>query len=595
MKKILFFAAAALTLAACTSDDFVGGNDGPKGMEKGVISFNSRNAATTRADYTGSDAATKLGNNFVVHGVKSDGTVANQEIVYNNYNVNFVNNSANTTTSNSAGWEYVGQAVHPHATTAGIGAQSIKYWDYAQDQYDFIAYSAGTVTAIATGTPAAGEVLISAIDATKMNGVKTGTVYTDGAYTIEGKAADLAKVYIADMVTAYNPADYQNEVEFKFRSLSAKVRVALYETVPGYSVKDVVFYTNASTAATDSKAHLFTEGTDVFNEAGKYIVYFPTTGSANTTNTDYNKAHVAFKAAASDGTKTDKEFGELDNFVAKELNEAAGDYIGRNSTEATFAGVSGDNYYTVVIPNETGAALNLKVNYTLISTDGSGEEINVTGATALVPAAYGTWKSGYAYTYIFKISQNTNGQTGTGTTPAGLYPITFDAVVTETEDGIQETITTVSTPSITTYAKGAMVTANDEYKKSANIYVTVDNGTTLTVGTNANLYTVTLEDTDDTDAFDKPAQTINEASVANAIANGGTASPFAVTDANKWKMTVTAASGLAAVTEIAADDATDGNATPMVGAMFTPAAAGTYVFEYINGTGKYYKIIKVVD
>ena len=76
MKKIFFYAAAALTLAACTSDDFVGSNDGPKGMEKGVISFNSRNAATTRNDYTGDAAATKLGNNFVVMGMKSDGTIA---------------------------------------------------------------------------------------------------------------------------------------------------------------------------------------------------------------------------------------------------------------------------------------------------------------------------------------------------------------------------------------------------------------------------------------------------------------------------------------------------------------------------------------
>lgn len=590
MKKFFFYAAAALTLAACTSDDFVGSKDGPKGLEKGAISFNSRNAATTRGDYTGADAATKLGNNFVVHGVKSDGTIANQEIVYNNYNVNFVNNTANTTTSNTAGWEYVGQAVHAHATTAGIGAQSIKYWDYAQDQYDFIAYSAGTATAIATGTPAAGEVLVSAIDASKMNGEDTDTdgKVDVGAYTIKGKADDLAKVYIADMVTAYNSDDYQKEVELKFRSLSAKVRVALYETIDGYSVKDVVFYTDASTAATDDKAHLFTEGGEVFNNEGTYVVYFPTTGSANKTNSDYNKAHVAFTPEAS-GTTTVKDFGALDNFAAAELNEAAGDYLGRASNQATFAGEVGDNYYTVVIPNETGAVLNLKVNYTLVSTDGSAETINVTGASAKVPAVYGTWKSGYAYTYIFKISRDTNGQTGTGTTPAGLYPITFDAVVTETEDGIQETITTVAEPSITTYAKGAVVTANNEYKKANNIYVVVENGTALTVDTNAKLYTVTLES--------GAAQDINEASVANALANG-TESPagtWTVTDANGKKMVVKSETGLTAVTEIAKEDAADGNAVTVNGAKFTPAAAGTYVFEYINGTKKYYKIIKVVD
>ena len=132
-----------------------------------------------------------------------------------------------------------------------------------------------------------------------------------------------------------------------------------------------------------------------------------------------------------------------------------------------------------------------------------------------------------------------------------------------------------------------MVTANDEYTTGSNIYVMV-NGATLST-TNAKLYTVTLTDTDDTDAFDKPAQTINEASVANALAQGGT-----VTDANKWQLTVTAAADPTIVTEIAAVDAPDGNAISVNAAKFTPSAVGTYAFEYIDGTSKYYKIIKVV-
>ncbi len=106
--------------------------------------------------------------------------------------------------------------------------------------------------------------------------------------------------------------------------------------------------------------------------------------------------------------------------------------------------------------------LNLKVDYTLLSTDGSTETITVTGANAKVPKEYASWKSGYAYTYIFKISQNTNGLTNPSAGPAGLWPITFDAVVMNDEvDGVQETITTVATPSITTYAKGVVVTGNN--------------------------------------------------------------------------------------------------------------------------------------
>ena len=592
MKKLLFFVAAITVMASCTNDNVVGESpEFPVSGDMKPVSFGSFAAATTRADYTGKTAADMLGDNFVVEGVKSNGTVATQEVVFDHYNVNYVDGTANTTTSNTAGWEYVAQTKND---LAGIAAQSIKYWDYAKSQYDFVAFSAGSATPVYTGTPADGEVLYTTI---------TPATLTTSAYTVKGKAADLAKVYIADLVTAYGPTDYNKVVQFKFRSLSAKVRVALYETVPGYSVKDVVFYTDASTPATDSKAHLFTTGTDVFNEAGTYTVYYPTIGSANTAETDYNKAHVSFAADATAGTATDKNFGALDltnTGADKEVAEAAGKvYLGRFSNAATYAGVNttaNPNYYTVVIPNETGAVLNLKVNYKLVSTDGSTEVINVTGATAQVPAEFANWKSGYAYTYIFKISQNTNGVTNPSAGPAGLYPITFDAVVLNSEvDGIQETITTVATPSITTYAKGAIVTTNDEYTDGDNIYVMVNKGgsnvTLATTGTiNAKLYTVTLES--------GAAQTINEASVANALANGTEAptGTWTVTDANGKKMVVTANSGLSNAAQIAADDAPDGNAVTINGAVFTGDASTTYVFEFIDtadGNKKYYKIIKV--
>ena len=498
MKKVLFFATALIALASCTNNDFVGDAPTPTSQDtQGAIVFGSGLNAVTRDNYVGADAAAKLNNLFTVEGVKSNGTISEAETVFDNYNVNYKANTANTTLSNTANWEYVAQTKNANAT---IAQQTIKYWDYLKSQYDFIAYSVGTAT-LTTGTPASGELKVSPIDATKMNGVKTSDVITGGAYTIEGAAGDLKKAYIADLVTAYrDPAstsDYQKTVQFKFRALAAKARIALYETVPGYSVKDVAFYTDATTTATVSNAHLFTNSPDVFNGNGKYIVYFPTTGSSNKGETDYNKAHVKFEAATTGGgTSTVLDLGTLDatnKFVAKEIAETTSDeklYIGRFSSQATYAGTSTDNYYTVVLPNEAGAALNLKVDYTLISTDGSGETIKVTGATAQVPAVYAAWKSGYAYTYLFKISENTDGKTNPELGPVGLYPITFDAVVTETEDGVQETITTVSEPSITTYAKGVNVTTNNEYKTGANIYVVVEGTPVLTVGTNANLYTV---------------------------------------------------------------------------------------------------------
>ena len=600
MKKLFLFAAAIAVVASCTNDTVVSeGYETPVKGELKAITFNSFSAATTRA--TGATAADMLGDNFVVEGVKSDGTVASQVPVFDHYNVNWSDGSANSTTSNSSGWEYVGQAKHAHAS---IAAQTIKYWDYAKSQYDFIAFSKGDATAVydAADYVAGTNVLVSKIDASKIGS-------TDAAYTIKGQAADLAKVYIADLVTVYRDGtnandalgDYNKTVRFNFRSLSAKVRIALYETVPGYSVKDVVFYTAEGTKATDGNAHLYTTGTEVFNTEGTYSVYFETTGKTNKDETDYNKAHLRF-AAETDGTTTDMDFGALDGtntYVGEELNED-GDatlnetdklYIARSSNTATYAGentTANPHYYTIVIPNETGAVLNLKVDYTLVSTDGNGETIKVTGAKAQVPATYAAWKSGYAYTYIFKISQDTNGLTNPDITGiAGLYPITFDAVVTETEDGVQETITTVASPSITTYSKGVVATENNEYKTNKNIYVMVAGVTNLS-DSNAKMYKITPP-------ADGAAQTVNEASVANLLANGtNTGGTWTVTDANGKTMSASVV-GLSFPGKIAADDAPDGNEITVNCALFNTTIAGTYAFEYNDGTKKHYKIIKVVN
>ena len=113
--------------------------------------------------------------------------------------------------------------------------------------------------------------------------------------------------------------------------------------------------------------------------------------------------------------------------------------------------------------------------------DGAAETIKVYGAKAVVPSTYTKWLPNYAYTYVFKISDNTNGWTSTVTTdPAGLFPITFDAVVAEATDatGEQTTVTTVATPSITTYQQGHTYTTNEYSKAGEKLYVQVmDNST----------------------------------------------------------------------------------------------------------------------
>ena len=573
-KKHLFIAATAIfAFASCAESGFIGDQEALESANgNGTISFNSGSKTATRA--TGADAAALLNYKFIVGGYKGNGTAMTE--VFDNYIVNYVPNTAATTESNTANWEYVG--VTAAAPSAVTGAQTIKYWDHAAAQYDFAAFSVGN-KALVTTTPTSGQVKVTAI--------APSASYTTGLnYSLTGAKADLAACYISNMTTAYQATpDYNKEVDLTFRSLAAKVRIALYETVPGYSVKNVQFYQDASTTTIDANISANTSGTLIgtFNTGGTYTVSFPTIGSGNKTNADYNVAHVALSDATT-ATKNN-EFGAL-NYVARERLETEENiYLGRTSTAPSFAGTG--TYYQTVLPNETGAMMELRVNYTLVPIDGADETIVVHGARAFIPAAYAQWKPNYAYTYLFKISDNSNGWTSTvSSDPAGLYPITFDAIVADTQDGM-ETITTVSTPSITSYQKGSDVTTDNEYATGNDIYVVVDNeGTveTLVVGalgvtdatSNAWLYEATVES--------GAVQGITEMSVDNAIANGvydATNHKYTVTDANSKALVVKASAvSLSAITEIADTDSPTGVAITVNGAKFTPAADKTYVFQY---------------
>ena len=507
MKKQLFFAAVALVaLASCSSEEIIGDSPtpNPNSSPDNAIVFNSGAEALTRTTHVGADAASLLNKKFYVVSFNGNGTTMSQ--TFDNYLVEWTQNTAGKTLSNTSDWEYVSKTAPAWSGIAG-NTQTIKYWDYSKDQYDFIAWSPGTASVVPApdepSDPASGTVQIT----------KPSAGSYAPTYSLKGASADLAKCYIADMVTAYKADQstpqpkYQEEVKFTFRSLACKVRVALYETIPGYSVKDVKFYTDGttgiSTGASATNATLYTTGSAANNKfytAGTYTISFPTKGSANISSADYNKAHVTFSPTAT-GTDTKESFGAL-TLVGPETggHEATGDqYLGRTLPNASYAKETGaENYYKIMLPNETGTVLQLRVDYTLVPTDGADETITIHGATAYVPQIYAAWKPNFAYTYVFKISDNTNGWTSTvNTDPAGLFPITFDAIVIDSEENTQSTITTVATPSITTYQKGHDVTL-DEYLHSTagakdSIYVQVMNATTLAADLNSKgkLYTLT--------------------------------------------------------------------------------------------------------
>lgn len=585
MNKFFIAAASALALASCSSDDFLGeiqGNE--QNGATSAINFGGDTGKITRDPSTGKTAADLLENNFVVVGFKGNKTdAANNEVyAFDHYNVNFKDGSAFSTESNRAGWEYVNQdmkvkGTEPAASLAQSGAsqQTIKYWDHSCASYDFIAFSMGKKGAASKyATP-------THVDKANLD---------KAAYTLTGNVNTLSECYISDMKTVEEEDYNKTSVSMSFRHLASKVRMALFEIVPGYVISDVKFYTDTEATSTTTNP----EGTLIgkFNNSGTLTVYFPTTGIVNKDKKDYNKAHVKFTATEGEnGVLNFKKFGAVNYKNQAEGTIPEGTtYLSQNAAKPSYCGAG---YQNVLPPEGAASAITLRIDYKLTSVDGSNETINVTGATATVPAEYTEWKSGYAYTYIFKISPDTNGSTGGSST--GLTAISFDAVVVDDEaNGLQETITTVSDNSFTTYGyKDNKVTTNgNEYVNGTEIYATVYSaGATVAP---QKLYTVTLEA--------GATQTINEASVANALANGtpnATDKTWTVTDYAGKKMVVTeTADGFATtVTEVPAGPGytLKVNALKWTGVATDPATETYYAVEYDNGTKKSYKIVKVVN
>jgi len=586
MKTKLFFLAAMATFAltSCVNDEFIGDNEALAGEAAGdgSINFGFTIPNATRADIYGEAAANLLGSNFYVTGTK--GTEKNyhptEELVFDNYLVHFGKNTAGTTASNTANWEYVGikpgtdpygDYVYLTSISRVADNQTIKYWDYSKAQYDFMAFSTGTWKAVSSATPNAASKEIG-VTSMKFGSQLDVNGASPVAYTFHLPSEDALKnAYISDIVEVPQ-ANYGKEVQLQFKNIGSKVRVALYETIPGYSVKDVQFYTVEGAAtptdldtdlASSTSAILISPTGAGIPTKGSINVLFPHVGNYYASEQDYNKATATVSPGADPAYY--KTFGELtDQLTTKENKEAGVDnvYLGRTLNTATFAGDEDAKFFQTLFPVSTSAPLILRVNYTLVPTDGASETIVVKGAKAVVPSTYTAWKPNYAYTYIFKISDNTNGWTSTDATndPAGLFPITFDAVVAETTDfnAEQRTVTTVATPSITTYQQYHKTNV-DEYSISVtdlkgtavtrNIYVQVmDNSISPAklIGTGTSslplLNTTAQEGTSASRLFVVTTTTggadISEATVMDALENRTTAINAAdVTGRNKITLT----------------------------------------------------------
>lgn len=462
MKKYIFLAAAALTLASCSSDDFLGNTPGSTPTSaNSAIKFDGNAGKISRAtSNTASTPQGKLDYQFKIYGVKS-GANNNYSKVFENYSIWY---NTTKTTSNTNDWEYVagagvittGETANPTKITLN-DAQTIKYWDYASDNYHFVAGS--PIENFDYELDQNGN-----IASAKIKGLG-GHIEANSGTT----ATTFNPVYVAKPKVVAK-TDYQKPVQFEFVRQQSMVRVGIYETIPGYKITDIKFYKQGENGLEKVDA---TNNIILTSTTPDYFVGGPDV--TGTITYDWTTPGYTFDYT---GTYTKDK-----NWYAGALTKGVEATTSTETTISKLYGSDGDmdvtNGYFIVMPTlvKDPSAILIKCDYTLKSEDKSGETIKVTGATAAIPAAYSKWDINTRYTYLFKISENTNGTTGNpdDKDPAGLYPITFNAAVTEMTDKTEGTTTTFTAPSITTYQKGSVEGNTIKYVANKNIDVTVLN------------------------------------------------------------------------------------------------------------------------
>nr|WP_294715852.1 hypothetical protein [Prevotella sp.] len=348
-KHIFIISALAICLLSCSSpeqDDLLI----PEPL-KGSISFGGnsgtwQDAPTTRAnEETGLETISK---SFKVWGYKTiggnnTGGFDHYQNVMDGYLVNWTQQTANPTSSNTADWEYV-----------GIANQTIKYWDYSATSYRFFAYSiptaAGNITAPTFSEPS----------------TKEGSTTTQASFSIpfnyDKDATNVSTPYISDLWLSDNQ-NFENRkygacVKLTFAPIITKVRFKF-----NYQAESQVSITNIS----------FRNVNDVPSPtSGNIIITYPITGM------DTQASYIW----ETTGTET-----EPINFTIP--YEEEGDLNHQTTTRKKW-------YFVPPL----GDSKTTQQSAYIITADINGKK-----ATATVPAEFMQWKAGYQYTYIFKITE----------------------------------------------------------------------------------------------------------------------------------------------------------------------------------------------
>ncbi len=330
------------------------------------ISFNATDSAGTTTRATRATKLSELGyNEIIVYGYKTlDGTLQN---VMPGYTLKYVDNTANSSTTNTTGWEYVGQG----KDYMGLD-QEIKYWDGNSKDYRFFA------------------VLSDYKDNVKYNGSDISastTVTTDGSFSMEfdnleymthtedgkyynsaGDEVAESKIPMYGILWQGDPAEYYNKpVELAF--------------VKPYSLVRLVFERPEGSSTTvlgnpDGTDHPITfgpkDGSQMAGD-GKVNVKWSMTKSRET--------------ATAIAGQTKLPTMTVNSLTIKDENV-------RYQTWPEY----------LMIPSSSDP-VDFVCTAEVRTVNSNGQTV-YDPRTAVIPAQYMKWRPGYQYTYVFKITSN---------------------------------------------------------------------------------------------------------------------------------------------------------------------------------------------
>lgn len=430
MKKYFYLTILSALVASCASDGIIeqlpenpntpnGGSQVETDMPMGfVVSSKNMTRATMLQDvgiynfgvfaYKSSETSYSVMDNYLVGYMNTEKKAGYYMTKENQTTLGDPNGS----TSGVSMWAYEKMGNTEYDYTGGDGyyrkddkryisnnsKQYLKYWDNAADNTMFYAY-----------TPYVNQDFTSTA-VTFDNSTKTLDIPSGAIKDGYNNNTDYEFMYAATQV---NKADYGKDVSLQFKHMTSKISIKFYEDLEGYDVR-VINLSNSyggiyAVPSIKSASGTYSRGT-YYKSTGAKIVFNGTTATLTQVG-----------AVAHDVTKA----SELLMFAAPEEQK-----IATTSVEAT---PSPTSYYGIPKSDATGG-FTFHVSYEL--TSDTGERITVNNATAYVPANMCNWQPNSHYTYVFKITKNSNGTTEDNPTidptdpsvpsMAALLPIVFD-------------------------------------------------------------------------------------------------------------------------------------------------------------------------